>query len=74
MKSAKPTIGMLLGIWSCSPAVLTMSGLTFPETASVPCKFICRLWNRMVSLLDIDMTKSCYLVVAYPMMKMFAFQ
>ena len=73
MKSAKPTTGMLLGIWSCSSALLTMSGLTFPETASAPCKFICRLWNRMVGLLDIDMTKSCYLVVAYPMTKMFAF-
>ena len=56
------------------PCLLTMSGFTFPETPSLLCKFTGRLWNRMVGLLDIDMTRSCYLVVAYPMTKMIAFK
>ena len=56
------------------PCLLSMSGLTFPEIASLSCKFTCRLWNRMVELLDIDITRSCYQVVANSMTKMTEFK
>ena len=74
VKSSEPTNALLLSIQSCSPALLIMSGLTLPEIDSLSYKFTRRLWNRMVELLDIDITRSCYLVVANSMTKMIAFK